>query len=211
MLRDPKFRGDPIRLRSDGVRRTGSPGGSAPQHREVRAAFFAGALVAALLMVPATAGAEPAAGPRSSSPGAASSSADLDGSYLWLGPGGGAARIEGVWHSSFGASITWVRVRERAWLGAVGANLGAARWTERDGGRLWLDGLIGSRRLVGALVGVSLGPVLELGELHHPEIGMSGTIWCFAGVVPYLRAGVIDAAGGFVEVGVQLSLPVTRW
>jgi len=137
--------------------------------------------------------------------------ANLDGTYLWIGPGGGAAWIDGAWYSTFGGAATVVRVRERAWLGVVGASFGAARWTERDGGRVWLDGLLGTRRIAGAMIGASLAPTVELGDARHPKIGMSGTIWCFAGVVPYVRLGVVDAAGGFLEAGVQLSLPAWRW
>ena len=104
-----------------------------------------------------------------------------------------------------------VRVREHAWLGALGVSIGGARWTERDGGRLWLDGIAGTRRSLPSMIGVSIGPMIEVGDLHHPRIGVSGSIWLFAGVVPYLRMGVVDAAGGFLEAGLQLSLPALRW
>jgi hypothetical protein len=143
--------------------------------------------------------------------GELASAADLDGWYLWLGPGGGAAWIDDRWYSTFGAAATVVRVRERAWLGALGVSVGAARWTERDGGRVWLDALVGTRRVGGVMVGASLGPLLELGDLRHPKMGGAGAIWLFAGVVPYVRLGVVDAAGEFFEAGVQLSLPALRW
>jgi hypothetical protein len=142
---------------------------------------------------------------------ALASAANLDGWYLWLGPGGGAAWIDARWYSTFGAAATVVRVRERAWLGALGVSVGAARWTERDGGRVWMDGLVGSRRVGGIMVGATVGPMLELGDLRHPKIGGSGSIWMFAGVVPYVRLGVVNAAGEFLEAGVQLSLPALRW
>jgi hypothetical protein len=164
-----------------------------------------------VLVLTTRAWSEPASSARSWPHTRLDTTADLDGTYLWIGPGGGAARIDGSWYSSFGGTATVVRVRERAWLGVTGASVGAARWTVRGGGRVWLDGMLGTRRLVGATLGTSLGPMLELGDDHHPKIGMSGTIWVFAGVVPYVRLGVIDAAGGFLEAGVQLSLPAWRW
>jgi hypothetical protein len=139
------------------------------------------------------------------------SAADLDGWYLWLGPGGGAAWIDDRWYSTFGAAATVVRVREHAWLGALGVSVGAARWTERDGGRVWLDALVGTRRVGDVMVGASAGPLLELGDLRHPKIGGAGAIWLFAGVVPYVRLGVVHAAGEFLEAGVQLALPALRW
>jgi hypothetical protein len=61
------------------------------------------------------------------------------------------------------------------------------------------------------MVGATVGPLLELGDLRHPKIGGSGSIWVFAGVVPYVRLGVVNAAGEFLEAGVQLSLPALRW
>jgi hypothetical protein len=162
---------------------------------------------------PATAPIPPPSGP-SRSTAAFRTSADLDDTYLWIGPGGGAAWIDDEWYSTFGGAATVVRVREASWLGAAGISVGAARWTERDGGRVWVDGLVGTRRLVPwtrTMIGASLGPMLELGDLHHPKIGASGSIWVFAGVVPYLRLGVVDAAGGFLEAGIQVSLPAVRW
>jgi hypothetical protein len=182
----------------------------------VSALTMKGGAVAAADPVDATAPSirPPSPGSRPPSPrrtDALASAADLDGWYLWLGPGGGAAWIDDRWYSTFGAAATVVRVRERAWLGALGVSVGAARWTERDGGRVWMDGLVGSRRVGGVMVGATVGPMLELGDLRHPKIGGSGSIWVFAGVVPYVRLGVVNAAGEFLEAGVQLSLPALRW
>lgn len=133
---------------------------------------------------------------------------DLDGLYLWLGPTGAASRIDAEWDSTFGADATLVRVRERSTLGAVGASLGASRWTVRRGGRIWLDGLVGTR--IGRMVGASAGPLLELSELAHPRIGGSVGLWAFVGVTPFVRAGLVRETGGFVEIGVHIALPVIR-
>jgi len=193
----------------------------APQDAVVRAAAFASRVFVSVVALTGPIAAEPVSSSRatpgspggtpSHAPPGARSSADLDDTYLWLGPGGGAAWIEGEWYSTFGGAATVVRVREQAWLGVAGASIGAARWTTRDGGRVWLDGIVGTRRLLPSMIGVSIGPTLELGDLHHPRIGASGSIWVYTGVVPYLRVGVVDAAGGFVEAGLQLSLPALRW
>ncbi len=134
---------------------------------------------------------------------------DLDGLYFWIGPLGAASRADGTWDSTIGADIALVRVREHDPLGAIGATLGASRWTERGGGRLWLDGLVGTR--FGRMVGVSAGPILELAELAHPRVGASVGLWAFVGVTPFVRVGAVQDLGGFVEVGVHVALPALRF
>lgn len=133
---------------------------------------------------------------------------DLDGLYLWLGPTGAASRIEASWDSTIGADATVIYVRERAALGAIGATFGASRWTVRGGGRIWLDGLVGTR--LGRMVGLSAGPILELSELSHPRLGGSVGLWAFVGVTPFVRTGMVSELGSFVEVGIHIALPVLR-
>jgi hypothetical protein len=152
---------------------------------------------------------------------------DLDGLYLWLGPTGAASRIarsgpaggrstpdgstqviDAQWDSTIGASLSIVRVREAEALGAIGASLGASRWTERGGGRVWLDGIVGTR--LGRMVGVTAGPLLELSELSRPRVGASVGAWAFVGVTPFVRLGTVQDLGGFVEIGVHIALPVIR-
>ncbi len=133
---------------------------------------------------------------------------DLDGLYLWLGPNTAASHIDSDWDSTIGADATVIRVREGNVLGAIGATLGASRWTVRGGGRIWLDGLIGTR--MGRMVGMSAGPILELSELAHPRLGGSLGFWAFVGVTPFVRAGMVSDLGGFVEIGLHIALPVLR-
>jgi hypothetical protein len=127
---------------------------------------------------------------------------------LWLGPTGAASRIDAQWDSTIGADATLIRVRERDALGAIGATLGASRWTVRGGGRIWLDGLVGTR--MWRMVGISAGPMLELSELAHPRLGGSVGLWAFVGVTPYVRTGMVSELGTFVEFGVHIALPVLR-
>jgi hypothetical protein len=134
---------------------------------------------------------------------------DLDGLYLWLGPIGAASVVESDWDSTFGGDLSIVRIRERRTLSAIGFNAGATLWTERDGGRIWLDAIAGTR-LGTRTYGVSAGPLVELSELSHPRYGASVGVWGFFGVTPFLRAGVVDELGAFVDVGVHIALPVFR-
>jgi len=134
---------------------------------------------------------------------------DLDGTYLWLGPVGAASFFDAGWDSTFGGEAAIVVVREQAPLGLAGVNLGASRWTERGGGRLWIDGLVGTR-LLGRMMGASLGPILELSELAHPKLGASIGVWGFAGITPFARVGAVSNLGMFAELGVHIALPVLR-
>lgn len=134
---------------------------------------------------------------------------DLDGTYLWLGPIGAASFVAASWDSTFGGEAAIVVVHEHAPLGLYGVNLGASRWTERDGGRLWIDGLVGTR-LLGRMMGASLGPILELSELAHPRLGGSIGVWGFAGITPFARVGAVSNLGMFAELGVHIALPVLR-
>ncbi len=136
--------------------------------------------------------------------------ANLDGTYVHLGPAVGVGDTEAGIDTFAGGAVSLTRLREGDLLGLVGGRIAAARWTERDAGRIDGDLVVGTRRL-GLLMGVAGGPILDLSSDHHPRIGGSARIWCYAGVVPYLRIGVIAASGRFIEAGLELPLPVWRW
>jgi hypothetical protein len=135
---------------------------------------------------------------------------DLDGLYLWLGPVGAAANEGGSWDSTFGGDLTVIRVRERQVLGAVGVTVGASKWTTHDGGRIWLDALVGTEPIGNVMVGVSAGALLELDEIDAPRIGGSVGLWAYDAIAPYARIGYIDSLGGFIEIGLHIPLPVYR-
>lgn len=171
-----------------------------------------------LLVMMRTAGAEPPATVPDAPPavqpvvvprGTFAPSWDLDGLYLWLGPIGAASYVDAQWDSTFGGDAALVVVREREPLSLLGATLGASRWTVRGGGRVWLDGLIGTRA-AGRMMGASIGPMLELSELAHPKLGASIGVWAFAGITPFARVGVVSDLGMFAELGVHIALPVLR-
>jgi hypothetical protein len=134
---------------------------------------------------------------------------NLDGTYLWLGPIGAASYLGAGWDSTFGGEAAVVAVHERELLGLAGINVGLSRWTRRGGGRVWVDGLVGTQ-LIGHMMGASLGPLVELSELSHPRLGASVGVWGFAGVTPFARIGAVSDLGMFVELGVHIALPVLR-
>ncbi|MBA3817795.1 MAG: hypothetical protein H0X17_02805 [Deltaproteobacteria bacterium] len=178
-----------------------------------------GCILAGFLNIPAIAEADPGVeidpdpparrNPPRLGPASFGPSWDLDGLYLWLGPVGTAGYLEAAWDSGFGADLAIVRIREREALSAIGVTAGTLLWTERDGGRLWVDALAGTR-LGSRIYGLSAGPLVELGELAHPRLGGSIGVWAFFGITPYARAGFVQELGGFAEVGVHIALPVLR-
>jgi hypothetical protein len=136
---------------------------------------------------------------------------DLDGMYVWLGPSGAAGYIGSSWDSSIGADASVVRIREHDLLGAIGGTIGASRWTVRDGGRVWLEAIAGTRVMGRTMVGLSLGTIAELSDVEHPRLGAAVGAWAFAGVTPYVRVGAVEQLGAFVELGLHIALPVYRW
>jgi hypothetical protein len=143
-------------------------------------------------------------------PGNLPSFVDLDGTYVWLGPSGGAAYIDSSWDSVIGGDLSVVRVREHDALGTVGGSFGAAKWTERGGGRLWLEAIAGTRLVNRTMVGLSAGGIVELADTEHPRPGALFGVWAFVGVTPYVRVGAIQDDGLVVELGVHITLPVLR-
>ena len=109
----------------------------------------------------------------------------------------------------FGGEAALVVVREREPVGVIGVDLGASRWTAHDGGRVWVDGLVGTQ-LLGRMMGASLGPIVELSDLAHPRVGGSIGVWAFAGITPFARLGAVADLGMFAELGVHIALPVLR-
>ena len=148
--------------------------------------------------------------PVSGGPSGFRDSSDLDGFYLWLGPTGAATHLDIGWDSAFGGDLAALRIHEHALLGAVGGDLGFSKYTAHAGGKLWLDGVIGTRLAGRTMVGLTAGPLLEVSDLQHPRVGASAGAWAFVGVTPFVRVGVVNESGTFVEIGVRVVLPVFR-
>jgi len=134
---------------------------------------------------------------------------NLDGLYVTLGPVATANRIEGTWDSAFGLETGAYRVREHHAVAALGLSLGTLWFSERAGGRGWLQVEVATK-LSGLAVGLSAGPNVELSEHEHPRFGGQIMLWTFVGVMPFARVGMTDEAGVYVDFGLRLALPVLR-
>lgn len=161
-----------------------------------------GTLLGALAALAVLGGPGVAAADRGEGSGAGS----LDGTYLTVGPTAAAIRIDGGWDAVFGGEISLARVRERRPLAGYGLSLGAAGYTERDGGRLWADLQAATGRL-GPAIGVGIGPVVEIDDVRPPRWGAQASVWVYAGAIPYLRVGQLATTGTFFEVGLRVPLP----
>ncbi len=134
-----------------------------------------------------------------------------DGFYLTLGPVGGATRIEGGWFSAFGLEASVVRLTEGQIPALVGAAFGGASYAGRAGGRFWLEGEAAIYDPLPVAIGIGVGPCAEIGRAIPTHLGVQGTLWVFAGVVPFVRAGTLAGTGGFIEVGVMIKVPAVRF
>jgi hypothetical protein len=139
------------------------------------------------------------------------SSADLDGLYLAIAPVGAAVHTETAWDATFGGELMLARITERQTIAVLGLVVGGHRYSERNTGRLWLDGLVGTRRVLDLALGLSVGPTAEVDRVIPPRFGAQATLWAYVGVMPYLRVGAVEKSGTFFEIGLRIPLPALRW
>jgi hypothetical protein len=136
---------------------------------------------------------------------------DLDGVYLALGPVGALVRSDGAWDGAFGGEASIWRVREHEILSAAGLGFGGQKFAEGNGGRLWADVLAAHRTAFGVAIGLGAGVTAQIDEVVPPKWGGHGTLWVYAGIVPYVRVGGVEGRGVFVDVGLKVVLPALRW
>ncbi len=132
---------------------------------------------------------------------------DLDGYYLTIGPVAGALAIQHNWSSAVGAEVSLVRLREGCVPALLGVDVGAVVFDDRTGTRAWAELELGVDRLP-VKFGLSAGLAAEFDRVLPPRFGAQATLWLFAGVVPYVRVGVLEEAGEFFEAGVMIKIPV---
>ncbi len=124
---------------------------------------------------------------------------------------GSAVRVEGAWDGAYGGEVGVGQMRGSPLLSAWAASVGLVGFTARSGGRLWGELTVGTRWPTGYLVGLGIGPAVELDRLRPPRWGGQVTVWAFAGVVPYARLGALDPGGVFADVGLRIAFPAIRW
>jgi hypothetical protein len=181
----------------------GNAGDCAPHFRRfggIVSLTFTLVFAGALLSAPRPAVAEPLPSP-----------AKLDGVYLALGPVGALVHVEDDWDGAFGGEMSLWRVREHDLVSGLGVSIGGHKFSEREGGRVWSEVLAAHRLRWGLALGVAAGATAEVDQVTPPRYGAYGSVWVFAGVIPYVRVGTVQSEGTFVDLGVKIALPALRW
>ena len=136
---------------------------------------------------------------------------DLDGIHLTVGPLASAVRIEDEWTPAAGVELSVVNVQEHCRPAAFGFAFGGLSYTDRDGGRLWFEIEAALKDPLPVAIGLGVGMTAEVDPVRDARLGAQATLWVFAGVIPYLRAGTLDLEGEFIEAGVMLKIPALRY
>ena len=132
---------------------------------------------------------------------------DLNGTYLTAGPVAGAVNVEHNWNSAVGAELSLVRLREGRLPALLGVSFGGVVFDDRPGARTWAEVELGIDRLP-VKFGLSAGLAIEWDRVRPPRLGAQGTLWLFAGIVPYVRVGRLEEVGTFFEAGLMIKIPV---
>lgn len=127
-------------------------------------------------------------------------------------PAAAAIHVEDAWDVALGGAALVALWPARERLALLGAGVSGAAVSARGGGRVGVELAVGVR-VAPALpvVGLSLGPVLELDSVRRPRAGAQATLWLAAGAVPYARLAAIDRTGVTAELGLAVALPTLRW
>ena len=136
---------------------------------------------------------------------------NLDGMHVTIGPVASAVHIEDAWTPAAGAEISFVNVMEHCRPAAFGFAFGGVSYTDRDGGRLWFEIEAALKDPLPVAVGIGVGAAAEVDPVKDARFGGQATLWVFAGVIPYVRAGTLDGEGTFLEAGVMLKVPALRF
>lgn len=137
--------------------------------------------------------------------------ADLDGTYLALGPRGAALYRSEAWDAAFGAELSLYRYRERAPISILGAAGGFLTESARDRRHLFAEAGAGADLPLGVRAGASAGVTGETSPVQHTRWGAHATLWLFAGPIAYARAGQVQETGFFADFGIRVALPALRF
>lgn len=141
----------------------------------------------------------------------------LDGFHVAVGPLGAVTRASGEWDGNFGVGAQVMRIREESIVTSLGVGAGASRYARADdaglgrgSGRVWLESSAGFRLPGGLVMGLGAGVVAEVDAIRPARWGAQGTVWVFAGVIPYVRVGSVEKNGAYIDFGIKVALPVLR-
>jgi hypothetical protein len=113
--------------------------------------------------------------------------------------------------SAVGLEVSVVRVTETALPGAIGVDAGGVSFAGRRGGRLWLEVEAAVADPLPFPIGLAAGVAAQVDRDDPMKLGAQATLWFLAGLVPYVRIGAVERAGGFLELGVMLKIPARRF
>jgi len=147
----------------------------------------------------------------SASSGTSVAAGKLDGSYIALGPLASAQATETRWDAGFGGVLLFARVRERSALVAWGAGTGGMRVAHGDYALVWGELFLATDRGLGVPVGASAGPLVHIDEVQPARFGWHVGAFLYAGVMPYVRVGLLPDDRGFVDAGLVIPLPAVKW
>ena len=131
---------------------------------------------------------------------------DRDGWHVTLGPIAGAAQLQDRWLSAVGGEISVVRLRQEQVPALYGIAGGGVSYGGRNGGRLWLEAETAIARPLP--LGLGVGAAVEVDRVVPPRPGFQATLWVFAGVIPYVRAGFVEKTGPYAELGIMFKVPI---
>lgn len=136
--------------------------------------------------------------------------AAIHDTFIAIGPVAAAVYAPGGWRGAFGGEILFGRMDESSVVTVAAVTLGAADLSNGDRGRMWAEGVLGTRRVLGITGGVSAGLAVEFHPVEPPDLGAHASLWVYAGVVPYI--GVARIAGATsIDFGIRLPLPAKTW
>jgi hypothetical protein len=129
---------------------------------------------------------------------------------VWIGPELSAVRLDEGWDTGVGGVLA-VGLRRPRRLAILAGEVHGISLADRGGGRLGGAASVGLRTGFGPIVGLSVGPVVEVDAVRPPRWGGEATGWIVAGLGAFVRVAALDQIGRSLEIGLAVPLPTLSW